>query len=211
MGWSDSGRESGGLKELCAPNADARWDGCSWSGHHKYGHQGHSASIMEIVEIVLDIQGRAAAKLEMGFRNAGRDGQRYMYNMQTYAIMQTYAFICNHTLYLQLQGNTWLFSPCDALIGRLIQACLPRASFRQGWGLWICVMYFWSFRFSWKDSSPRRFRSTTEEILWRWSSIHHLWWWKSPSCCFHGINFIVENFLQRMKKISRTWAPLESG
>ena len=50
-------------------------------------------AFMVIVEIVLGIQGRAAAKLEMRFRNAvarrtgvtGRDRPRYIYNMHTYA------------------------------------------------------------------------------------------------------------------------------
>ena len=46
-------------------------------------------AFIEIVAIVLDIQGRAAI-LEMRFRNVvalriGRDGQRYMYNMHIYA------------------------------------------------------------------------------------------------------------------------------
>ena len=52
-------------------------------------------AFMDIVKNVLDIQGRAAAKLETKFRNVvarrtGRDRQRHMYNMHIYA------FTCNH-------------------------------------------------------------------------------------------------------------------
>jgi hypothetical protein len=59
---------------------------------------------LEVVESVINTQGRAAAKLEMRFRNVvacrtGRDGQRYM------QYMHVYAFICIYMLSLQLQGN----------------------------------------------------------------------------------------------------------
>ena len=72
--------------------------------------------------------------------------------------MSLYACICHNMLHMQIQGNTWLFSPCDALFGRDIipghsSICVSRAGFCQGWGIWICVMYFWSFHFSWKNSA----------------------------------------------------------
>lgn len=49
----------------------------------------------EVVEDILDIQGRAAAKLEARFRNVlqrrnGRDGQRYMQNMLNMQNMSKY-------------------------------------------------------------------------------------------------------------------------
>ena len=81
------------LQLLCAPDADAR---CG-DGMHTIDLgiilkfiRAILRTFMEIVEIVLDIQGRAAKKLEMRFlnvvaRRTGRDGQRYMYNMHTYA------------------------------------------------------------------------------------------------------------------------------
>jgi len=89
-------------------------------------------AFLECVELILDIEGRAAAKLEKRFKNVlacrmGREGQRYMQHMQYMHLYETYAtnaFVCNICIYMydmQVQGDTRLFGPCDPLLGRNIQ------------------------------------------------------------------------------------------
>ena len=67
-------------------------------------------AFLDLVESVLDIQGRAAAKLETRFRNVvvrrtdktdkGHSICKSSRNMHSYEL------ICNYMLYLQFQGNT---------------------------------------------------------------------------------------------------------
>lgn len=73
-------------------------------------------AFLEEVEVVLNIQGRAASKLEARFRNVlarrnGRDGQRYMHYMPNMFYMlnnKLFVYvnvICRNMIYLQFQGN----------------------------------------------------------------------------------------------------------
>ena len=89
-------------------------------------------AFLECVELILDIEGRAAAKLEKRFKNVlacrmGREGQRYMQHMQYMHLYEKYAtnaFVCNICIFMydmQVQGDTRLFGPCDPLLGRNIQ------------------------------------------------------------------------------------------
>ena len=92
-------------------------------------------AFLECVELILDTEGRAAAKLEKRFKNVlacrkGREGQIYMQHMQymqymhLYETYAKYAFVCNICIYMydmQVQGDTRLFGPCDPLLGRNIQ------------------------------------------------------------------------------------------
>ena len=108
--------------------------------------------------------------------------------------MQTYASICNHTLICSFRGIHDCLVPVTPYLAPKLAGSFKHLRSKSKLPPRVRamdIMYFWFFHFSWKDSSSRKLRSTTEEILWRGSSIYHLWWWKLPSCCCHDIKFQV--------------------
>ena len=83
-------------------------------------------AFLECVELVLDIQGRAAAKLENRFKKRAGvpKGTRGPKVYAIYAKYAKYAFvckICTNICYMQFQGNSRLLGPCNTLLGRDIQ------------------------------------------------------------------------------------------
>ena len=126
--------------------------------------------------------------------------------------MHAYAFICNHTLYLQLQGNAWLFSPCGAVFGRVIQAFVyqEQASAKgEGYGYASYTTDPSLFPGPHRGGHCPQVKEHNRKIpvarivdpspMMVEITIMLLWWY----------HLYRRNFLQRMKKISRTWAPLE--
>ena len=95
---------------------------------------------------------------------------QYMHNMHSYAFWLVHVKLILNLNYMLLQGNSWLFGPCYALLGWYIQVVEKQeqaTNKSESSVLPFILQGLW------------RLRSTTQEIWWCCLWIHKPWWGRS--------------------------------